>query len=192
VATLRFRLPLRCTNSLRHLDDEHRNLEDERQVEVKDWFQIQVEKAKKFQPLAVLNQKLKGLDVFESNSNPHMGTTPPTRSPAAAATVSAVESPKAGDPEELVTRAHWQQRSLYDVCFDPTCEKRLTVTNGCVNCRKCGKLFCEDHTMYQMKLSRSAQHEPVRGVWCRVCETCYKSRAGYNDHSGRTRSSPMW
>lgn len=38
--------------------------------------------------------------------------------------------------------------------------------------------------MYQMKLSRSAQHEPVRGVWCRVCETCYKSREGYNDHHG--------
>lgn len=38
--------------------------------------------------------------------------------------------------------------------------------------------------MYQMKLSRSAQHEPVRGFWCRVCETCYKSREGYNDHKG--------
>ena len=38
--------------------------------------------------------------------------------------------------------------------------------------------------MYQMKLSRSAQHEPVRGLWCRVCETCFKSRDGYNDHHG--------
>ena len=35
-----------------------------------------------------------------------------------------------------------------------------------------------------MRLSRSAQHEPLRGFWCRVCETCYKSRAGYNDHVG--------
>lgn len=38
--------------------------------------------------------------------------------------------------------------------------------------------------MYQMKLSRMAQHEPVRGYWARVCETCYKSRGGYNDHNG--------
>lgn len=38
--------------------------------------------------------------------------------------------------------------------------------------------------MYQIKLSRSAQHEPVRGFWCRVCETCFKSREGYNDHNG--------
>lgn len=41
--------------------------------------------------------------------------------------------------------------------------------------------------MYQMKLSRSAQHEPVRGIWCRVCETCYKSRHGYNDKTGFER-----
>jgi hypothetical protein len=33
------------------------------QDEVKDWFKVQMEKARKFQPLAVLNQKLKGLDV---------------------------------------------------------------------------------------------------------------------------------
>lgn len=39
--------------------------------------------------------------------------------------------------------------------------------------------------MYQMKLSRSAHPEPVRGIWCRVCETCYKSRDGYNDTKGK-------
>jgi rabenosyn-5 len=41
--------------------------------------------------------------------------------------------------------------------------------------------------MYQMKLSRQAKHDPVRGIWCRVCETCYKSRAGYIDHHGTER-----
>lgn len=57
-----------------------------------------------------------------------------------------------------------------------------------VNCRQCGQLFCEDHTLYQMKLSRAAKHDPVRGIWCRVCETCYKSREGYNDHHGFERN----
>src|SRR5699024_679710 len=46
--------------------------------------------------------------------------------------------------------------------------------------------------MYQMKLSRSAQHEPVRGLWSRVCETCYKSREGYNDHNGMPVSFISW
>lgn len=88
------------------------------------------------------------------------------------------------DPEELITRQHWQRSTGIDRCTEPACGKTLGPLNGNINCRKCGRLFCEVHTMYQMKLSRSAHHEPVRGYWCRVCETCYKSRDGYNDHSG--------
>ncbi|OJJ44401.1 hypothetical protein ASPZODRAFT_135224 [Penicilliopsis zonata CBS 506.65] len=169
----------------RHLDDVHKNLENDRQDEVKDWFKTQMVKAKRFQPLAVLNQKLKGLDVFESNENATLPFPTPTRPLAPHA--NAAEPPRTPDPDEVITREHWQTRGLYDTCLEPSCEQRLNATNGCVNCRKCGKLFCEEHTMYQMKLSRSAQHEPVRGLWCRVCETCYKSREGYNDHTGLVR-----
>ncbi|KAJ6116501.1 hypothetical protein N7512_006226 [Penicillium capsulatum] len=167
----------------RHLDDIHQNLEEVRQDEVKDWFKVQMEKARRFQPLAVLNQKLKGLDVFESNEN----QTTSVASRPLAAHAGTPEPPKVFDPEDLITKEHWQAGCLYDTCLEPSCGRRLNATNRCVNCRKCGKLFCEEHTMYQMKLSRSAQHEPVRGIWARVCETCYKSREGYNDHNGVTR-----
>ncbi|KAK5017579.1 carboxypeptidase Y-deficient [Cryomyces antarcticus] len=173
----------------RHLDDAHKNLEEVEQDEVKTWFKQQMTKAKKFQPLAVLNQKLKGLDVFESNDAlipPSSSSTSshvrnPTTAPAAS------ESISRPDPDEVVTRSHWQRSTGHDFCSEPSCGKRLNSANGNVNCRHCGKLFCEDHTMYQMRLSRSAQHEPVRGFWCRVCETCYKSREGYNDHNGLVR-----
>ncbi|KAL9117023.1 MAG: hypothetical protein Q9187_006442 [Circinaria calcarea] len=146
----------------RHLDDNHKNLEDVKQDEVKDWFKMQMIKAKKFQPLAVLNQKLKGLDVFESNDAPPSPGLPPTPS----ANLSRVPEPRKPDTDEEVIRAHWQRHGQNDICSEPSCGKRITSTNGNVNCRKCGKLFCEEHTMYQMKLSRSAQHEPVRGIWC--------------------------
>lgn len=139
-------------------------------------------KAKKFQPLAVINQKLKGLEVFESNNTPIPQSSYPSQQPANRAV--APEVVRQVDPDEVVTRTHWQKAGYNDLCTDPACGKRLGATNGSVNCRKCGRLFCEDHTMYQMKLSRSAQHEPVRGIWCRVCETCYKSRDGYNDQNG--------
>ncbi|KAI9830596.1 MAG: carboxypeptidase Y-deficient [Phylliscum demangeonii] len=163
----------------RHLDDNHQNLEAVEQDEVKTWFKKQMVKAKKFQPLAALNQKLKGLDVFEANDAPH-----PTGSSPNATAVAEVSAP---DPDQVVTRAHWQRPRSTDMCSEPMCGKHLGASNGSINCRKCGKLFCEEHTMYQMKLSRSAQHEPVRGIWCRACETCYKSREGYNDHHGRTQ-----
>ncbi|KAF1952377.1 hypothetical protein CC80DRAFT_479620 [Byssothecium circinans] len=183
----------------RHLDDNHQNLVEEEQDEVKNWFELQMQKAKKFQPLAVLNQKLKGLDVFESNDAP----TPPPLALAhahahhtvAASSASYEPAPIRRDPDEEVTRAHWQRPSYRDVCSDPTCARPISTSQmqlggggTAVNCRCCGKLFCEDHTMYQMKLSRRAKHDPVRGFWCRVCETCYKSRAGYNDHHGFERN----
>jgi rabenosyn-5 len=143
------------------------------QDEVKTWFDKQVLKAKKFQPLSIINQTLRGLDVFESNESTPL---PPG--------IQAKLSEGPIDPDEIITRNHWQKQTVNDLCTDPACGKRLGTVNGSINCRKCGRLFCEEHTMYQMKLSRSANHEPVRGYWARVCETCYKSREGYNDHNG--------
>jgi hypothetical protein len=160
----------------RHLDDIHQELPEAEQDEVKSWFDKQVLKAKRFQPLSLINQKLRGLEVFESNETQPVPAAAPGR-----------PTETVIDPEELVTRKHWQRPTGNDVCTDPLCDRRLGPLSGSVNCRSCGRLFCEEHTMYQMKLSRSANHEPVRGVWCRVCETCYKSREGYNDHTGLSR-----
>lgn len=166
----------------RHIDDVHQELPEAEQDEVKTWLDKQVLKAKRFQPLSMINQKLRGLEVFESNDSqmaPVHATSGSSSRPQ--------DVPAVVDPEELVTRKHWQRPTGNDMCTDPPCGRRLGPLNGSINCRKCGRLFCEEHTMYQMKLSRSASHEPVRGVWCRVCETCYKSREGYNDHNGFLR-----
>lgn len=174
----------------RHLDDAHKDIQEEEQDEIENWFKSQVIKAKKFQPLAVLNQKIKGLDVFDLNEErrassaspapqPRRDITPGRPSPAPEPAQARVV-----DPDEVVTRQHWQRLTQDGTCSDPMCSRRLGGMDGRVNCRSCGKLFCEEHTMYQMKLSSSAQHEPVRGYWCRVCETCFKSREGYNDHKG--------
>ena len=84
--------------SVRHLDDNHQNLVVEEQDEVKNWFEAQMHKAKKFQPLAVLNQKLKGLDVFESNDVP----SPPHSSHSASSSTAYVAhepTPVRRDPE---------------------------------------------------------------------------------------------
>ncbi|TKA45822.1 hypothetical protein B0A54_03507 [Friedmanniomyces endolithicus] len=132
----------------RHIDDNHGNLEEVEQDEAKTWFKNQMVKTKKFQPLQLLNQKLRGLDIFESNNeiSPPAITTPPQASRGASPTppvARQAETPL--EPDEV-------------------------ITNG------------------WMKLSRSAKHEPVRGLWYRVCETCYKTRDGYNDKNGAERN----
>ena len=84
-------------------------MEDGTQDEVKDWFKIQMEKAKRFQPLAVLNQKLKGLDVFESNENQAASVSSRPLAPHAPIP----EAPKLLDPEDLITKEHWQAGCMY-------------------------------------------------------------------------------
>ena len=121
----------------RHLDDAHGEVEEAEKDDVKTWFRKSVLKAKQqFQPVAVLNQKLKGLDIFESNAI--FSPSPPSNglailgsggTPAQKATQ---QDPR--DPDELVTRSHWQRTTSNDFCLDPTCRKPLGVVNGCVNC----------------------------------------------------------
>lgn len=135
----------------------------------------------------MLNQKFKGLDTFDSENE-----LPPSPSPKPTTTanppLATAAQPVQQDPDDVITKAHWQRHGPNDACSEPECGKRLTSANGSVNCRNCGRLFCDEHTMYKMKLSRSAHHEPVRGLWYRVCETCYKSREGYNDRTGFERN----
>ena len=175
----------------RHLDDTHKEIQEEEQDEIENWFKSQVIKAKKFQPLAVLNQKFKGLDVFDLNEEKRAPSTPPAshlRRDVASGRPSPTPGPaqtRVADADEIVTRQHWQRYTQDGTCSDPMCSRRLGGVDGRINCRSCGRLFCEEHTMYQMKLSPSAKHDPLRGYWCRVCETCFKSREGYNDHRGK-------
>ncbi|KAG4217912.1 hypothetical protein PC116_g33608, partial [Phytophthora cactorum] len=75
------------------------------QDEVKSWIDKQVLKAKKFQPLSLINQKLRGLEVFESNES-----LPP---PAPAAAGRASKGPISDsplDPDDIITKAHWQRQ----------------------------------------------------------------------------------
>ncbi|KLU93074.1 vacuolar segregation protein pep7 [Magnaporthiopsis poae ATCC 64411] len=175
----------------RHIDDMHQELPEVQQDEVKTWFDKQVLKAKRFQPLSLINQKLRGLEVFESNEDSilaqssGLGSSLASSAGNAAPGLPRVLEPAVVDPEDLITKKHWQRPSGGDSCTDPTCDRRMGPLSGGVNCRKCGRIFCEEHTMYQMRLApRTAAHDPVRGYWYRVCETCYKSREGYNDHAG--------
>lgn len=161
----------------RHIDDIHSEIEKTEEDQIKSWFKKKVVKARQLQSVtSVFNSRFSKLDLFDSEDT--------TASDSTVAKKPVVVQPK---PTIVVTREHWQKSSGFDKCSDPICEKALNTRNGSVNCRKCGKLFCSYHTKYEMKLSKTAHHDPSHGVWSRVCETCYKSRPGYLDYHGTTR-----
>lgn len=167
----------------RHLDDVHSEKSAENE-QVKSWFKKKVEKARQIHSVNNILQHsgLGKLDLFVEDG---ISADNQSTSTVTATASSSKQSVKRTD--ENVTRKHWQKPSGRDYCSDPVCDKLLNARNGSINCRHCGKLFCNEHTMYQMKLSKNAKHSPQRGVWCRVCETCYKTRRGYSDNSGMVK-----
>ncbi|KAK5112232.1 hypothetical protein LTR62_004393 [Meristemomyces frigidus] len=101
----------------RHIDDNHANLQNTEQDEAKDWFKQQMVKAKKFQPLQILNQKLRGLEVFESNNDSPPAsssiTTPPQTSRGASP--APTRPPEAvSEPDDIISKSHWQRPSGVD------------------------------------------------------------------------------
>ena len=53
---------------------------------------------------------------------------------------------------------------------------------------RCGRLCCDEHTQYEIRLNTRAQHDPEHGVWSKVCVECFINRPGYMDHQGVTNS----
>ncbi|KAG2229670.1 hypothetical protein INT48_008902 [Thamnidium elegans] len=93
---------------------------------------------------------------------------------------------------EFVTRDHWQRETGNDMCNIPGCNKTVGKSGaGKQHCRKCGKIFCDSHTQYEIKLNRQAKHDADHGIWCKVCMHCYVGREGYMDHEGATRSKTV-
>ncbi|CAH2354144.1 hypothetical protein CLIB1423_14S03092 [[Candida] railenensis] len=91
-----------------------------------------------------------------------------------------------------LSRSHWQQPSSVstDYCADQTCHRVLNIKNGKVNCRKCGLLYCNEHTYYKARLKNNDTipkkpeilYEPSKeGTWARVCRSCYEGKPEDNE-----------
>lgn len=75
-----------------------------------------------------------------------------------------------------IPRKHWQKPRGNDKCHHERCKRKLGIKNGIVNCRKCGLLFCNMHTLYDVKLNSELQYDPRFGSWSRCCRNCYVNK----------------
>jgi len=48
----------------------------------------------------------------------------------------------------------------------------------------CGEIFCGQCCNYEMRLNTQAKHDPVQGVFARVCRACFESREGFLQELG--------
>ena len=87
---------------------------------------------------------------------------------------------------KLPTRAHWRRDVTRNSCA--YCDVQFTFFERRHHCRRCGDIFCAQHTSHLLKLGPDAQFTlGGSGVLCKVCDRCtkdyedfYKSKFGDN------------
>jgi len=58
------------------------------------------------------------------------------------------------------------------MCEDATCKRYFSYFTRRHHCRKCGNIFCDDHSRFQVPLDQDAGFNP-KGQMSRACAHCY-------------------
>lgn len=76
-------------------------------------------------------------------------------------------------PANLPTRAHWRRDVSRNSCA--YCDKQFSFFERRHHCRRCGDIFCAQHTSHLLKLGADAQFTiGGSGMLCKVCDNCIK------------------
>ncbi|KAH7401268.1 hypothetical protein BKA66DRAFT_406007 [Pyrenochaeta sp. MPI-SDFR-AT-0127] len=93
-------------------------------------------------------------------------------------------SPVAGP----ITRNHWQADGSTSVCSASSCQEPFGFFQRRHHCRKCGGIFCWQHSANQVRLDELARFHP-EGILHRACDRCHSSfREWEHLRSSRTNS----
>ncbi|CBX94191.1 hypothetical protein IAQ61_005342 [Plenodomus lingam] len=93
-------------------------------------------------------------------------------------------SPVAGP----ITRNHWQADGSTSVCSASSCQEPFGFFQRRHHCRKCGGIYCWQHSANQVRLDELARFHP-EGAWHRACDRCHSSfREWQHLRSSRTNS----
>ncbi|KAI0179953.1 FYVE-domain-containing protein [Hypoxylon sp. FL1284] len=87
-------------------------------------------------------------------------------------------------PTAQPTREHWKPDLESSVCDDPSCMRHFNYWTRRHHCRRCGNIFCDTHSTYDVPLDQDANYNP-RGTLSRACLHCYSE---FNVWRSRTNS----
>lgn len=62
--------------------------------------------------------------------------------------------------------------SVASICDSPTCVKTFSLFERRHHCRRCGNVFCNEHTPYSIPLDQLAAFHPG-GAQSRACDHCW-------------------
>jgi hypothetical protein len=71
------------------------------------------------------------------------------------------------------TRRHWVKDESVMKCSIVTCPKVFNFFERRHHCRKCGRIYCKEHTSHYLYINHLAQFTTGgRGTLCKVCDLC--------------------
>lgn len=141
--------------------------------DIKTWFKDSTPVKRKALNLDLFEGNNKGFSLSDESSKPNIQQDKSETSSLSQGATSPLNKPK-------ITRGHWKRPINNTTC--KLCDKPLNVKNGIVNCRRCGELFCNEHTNYKVKLRNpisppnSLPEYSPQGIWSKCCETCFLNK----------------
>ncbi|EGX46690.1 hypothetical protein AOL_s00097g594 [Orbilia oligospora ATCC 24927] len=117
---------------------------------------------------------------------PVVGT--PMRSPRPAFQESAEMEPTVGSTDEVTgppSKANWKPDAEATVCDAAICNKTFSLFDRRHHCRRCGNIFCAQHTSQSLKLDQNCRYN-AKGIDSRVCIGCFDE---YKRLCAKSRSS---
>ncbi|KZF23999.1 hypothetical protein L228DRAFT_266367 [Xylona heveae TC161] len=78
-----------------------------------------------------------------------------------------------GEVTGLPTREHWKPDASAPSCDAASCHKPFTLFGRRHHCRRCGNIFCSNHSPYTIPLDQYARFHPD-GIRSRACDNCWQ------------------
>ncbi|KAI0847963.1 FYVE-domain-containing protein [Daldinia vernicosa] len=91
-------------------------------------------------------------------------------------------------PTAQPTRQHWKPDTESTICDEPSCMRHFNYWTRRHHCRKCGNIFCDSHSAYDVPLDQDANYNP-RGTPSRACSHCFSEFKAWRSRTNSQASS---
>jgi len=127
------------------------------------------------------------VDSFKSTES----TSPPVMSPTGPYTISKRKYETI--LRQAPTRRHWVKDELVNKCGIPTCSKVFNFFERRHHCRKCGGIYCKEHTSHYLYINHLAQFTTGgRGTLSKVCDSCIEEYNEFMRHEFGVSINPSY
>ncbi|KAI1375025.1 FYVE-domain-containing protein [Hypoxylon crocopeplum] len=91
-------------------------------------------------------------------------------------------------PTAQPTRQHWKPDPESSICDEPSCMRHFNYWTRRHHCRKCGNIFCDSHSAFDIPLDQDANYNP-RGAPSRACSHCFSEFKAWRSRTNSQASS---